>query len=594
MKLVRQLLSLSFVLLLAGCGGGGSSTNDGDATSGTTLNGIAAVGAPLMNAHISIKGSRGNQVTSTTSDEGTFSADVSGLTAPYILKAFDASRELEFYSYAKTAGNINITPITTIIVSRALETGVSLNSLFANFDELNIADFQTKLTAAIAEMNGLIDFDDFDHFYGVFIANGTEYDGILDAQNFSYHEGSILILDPLDSTLIIATNDIEVLLESNDNPFATLSGRITDGSSNEPIIGALVTAYLTDSEQTYVTNTDENGNFSLNVPRFNTFTIEVSGADYQTTTIENVSTFSAVSDISLSVIPTVPSSETELVAYNATILNAASNENEVVTGANINLRTGINSQNGEALLNSTSDNNGMFGFANLKPGNYTLELTKTGFYQNFENIYVDSTNQSTNHIVSIHPDINEEDSATDSGTDTGTDTGSTENKITSLVITLKWDAKPSDLDAHLTGPKANLNERFHVDLTHPCWADTQLDETASCETEGTQTALLERDDVDGYGPESIAIRQLTNGHYNFYVHHADYFLSTDEGSISGTSNAEVKVIDSNGKTYTFYAPVTGGNGANDIWHVFTTDSNGVPMSVNRIEAHDSDVTGTLE
>jgi len=71
-------------------------------------------------------------------------------------------------------------------------------------------------------------------------------------------------------------------------------------------------------------------------------------------------------------------------------------------------------------------------------------------------------------------------------------------------VVVSWQDDPRDLDAHLTGPIPQSNETFHVSYRN------------------MRTALnrhfLDRDDLDGFGPETITIKQLDPGLYSFFVH----------------------------------------------------------------------------
>jgi uncharacterized protein YfaP (DUF2135 family) len=106
------------------------------------------------------------------------------------------------------------------------------------------------------------------------------------------------------------------------------------------------------------------------------------------------------------------------------------------------------------------------------------------------------------------------------------------NTSADMTIVLIWGQDPSDLDSHLTGPKANVlntDDRFHIYYSNPCWADTLLNSRASCaedwdsETSAAvyndATAYLDRDDTDSFGPETITVYNLIEGEYNYYVHH---------------------------------------------------------------------------
>ncbi|HEX8949181.1 MAG TPA: hypothetical protein VF790_09490, partial [Dissulfurispiraceae bacterium] len=82
--LVVMLFALVFTL---GCGGGGSSSSSGAAGGGNVVQGVAAGGAPIV-GKVYLKDSAGSAEKSTAiGGDGSYSIDVTGLTAPFILKA---------------------------------------------------------------------------------------------------------------------------------------------------------------------------------------------------------------------------------------------------------------------------------------------------------------------------------------------------------------------------------------------------------------------------------------------------------------------------------------------------------------------------
>jgi hypothetical protein len=114
------LLSLS----LAACGGGGGGGGGGSPASSTVLRGVAAAGAPIVGT-VFVKDSLGaeKQTTVEASDNGAYSVDVAGMTAPFKLKVVgNIGDTLVTYCSLATeedeGGTINITPFTDLIVAR--------------------------------------------------------------------------------------------------------------------------------------------------------------------------------------------------------------------------------------------------------------------------------------------------------------------------------------------------------------------------------------------------------------------------------------------------------------------------------------------
>ena len=137
-------------------------------------------------------------------------------------------------------------------------------------------------------------------------------------------------------------------------------------------------------------------------------------------------------------------------------------------------------------------------------------------------------------------------------------------------VILSWGANPSDLDNHLTGRKAD-GQTIHI-----YYADE-----GSFATE--PYALLDTDDMNGYGPEIISIGRFATGTYRQSVRHYG-----GEGSIA-TSGAEVTVVIQGVGIYRF-TPPAGQLEGTDVWRIFdlVVSSSGTVSAVNPINDY---VTG---
>ena len=94
-------------------------------------------------------------------------------------------------------------------------------------------------------------------------------------------------------------------------------------------------------------------------------------------------------------------------------------------------------------------------------------------------------------------------------------------------------------------------------------------------------ASLDRDETNGFGPETMSICQVEpGGMYKYYVHH---FSGT---STMAESPATVTVTTASGASREFTAPVAGSIGTDDIWHVFNMDADGNIYPVNAIIGND--------
>ncbi len=100
-------------------------------------------------------------------------------------------------------------------------------------------------------------------------------------------------------------------------------------------------------------------------------------------------------------------------------------------------------------------------------------------------------------------------------------------------IVLDWDKKPKDLDAHLL-----KGDQFHISYRYLVTSQDGL-------------TSLDIDDKDGYGPETITIRNIDdNATYDYYVH--DY-TNKDKKNAKGLykTKARVKVYGDGKLLYVF-------------------------------------------
>ncbi|WP_133240042.1 hypothetical protein [Limnohabitans planktonicus] len=164
------LTALACACLVA-CGGGSSPTATGDnnASNNTSngssstqaqslLTGTAAYGAPMAGASITLMDAAGTTKTATADSTGNYTLTVTGLTAPFLIKASMPSGDSvkEYSSLVMTApkagdtGVANVTPLTHALVSMVSSDGANPNE-FADKNTLKNVD-PAKLTAALKNL----------------------------------------------------------------------------------------------------------------------------------------------------------------------------------------------------------------------------------------------------------------------------------------------------------------------------------------------------------------------------------------------------------------------------------------------------------
>ena len=159
MKLFIAITGSALLLsaaLLSGCGGSGDSgsgtasgvsgVTGGPAPTGSSLSGTAATGSPIIGT-VTVRDSATpfNTKIVTIAADGKYAIDVSGLTAPFMLRADGrvGNSSVSLYSAAISAdinGTINITPLTDLIVANVAGQIASAYFAAGNFKSLTAAE----------------------------------------------------------------------------------------------------------------------------------------------------------------------------------------------------------------------------------------------------------------------------------------------------------------------------------------------------------------------------------------------------------------------------------------------------------------------
>ena len=139
MKQIRfQLAALCLTGLLAACG-----TNNPS----PMITGLAATGAAMAGATVTAKCASGDTMTGTTAENGTFTLVMSNADIlPCMLQA--SKGDITLYSIATDAGRTNVTPLSDLVVTKAL--GSDAAKAFASFDATTGVAIKAGLAAAKA------------------------------------------------------------------------------------------------------------------------------------------------------------------------------------------------------------------------------------------------------------------------------------------------------------------------------------------------------------------------------------------------------------------------------------------------------------
>ena len=199
--------------------------NDSEVTRTVTvtpvvLSGTAAGGAAMV-GQVIVKGSLGEVISTTIDANGHYEIDITGLTAPFRLRAEGTvgGKPFKLHSYtakANVGGTVNITPLTDLIVANAasqlpqdffdstVDTSLSAEALTLQ---------ESALKAKLQQVFDALNLDDINLFNSSFSADHTGLDAALDLIKIEIDpNNSAEITNLLNGTII--TDDITV---SDDN-----------------------------------------------------------------------------------------------------------------------------------------------------------------------------------------------------------------------------------------------------------------------------------------------------------------------------------------------------------------------------------------
>jgi hypothetical protein len=189
----------------------------------------------------------------------------------------------------------------------------------------------------------------------------------------------------------------------------------------------------------------------------------------------------------------------------------------------------------------TTNSQGKIAFPKIPDGNYTLIFSKDGYITTPIDFRVLLGAVDINNWYSVSPGFSGKD----------------------YRIVLEWAEKPADLDLHFV--KTGGSGPYHISYLDMKRADDG-------------NAVLDRDDLAGYGPETITIGRIeANAVYTCYVH--DYTNGNNPNSTQmAKEGAVIRVYSANRLINTFRIPADG-KGAR--WNVFRIERSGV-VPVNTV------------
>lgn len=323
----------------------------------------------------------------------------------------------------------------------------------------------------------------------------------------------------------------------------TLKGQVFDAITEETIEGATVEITAEDGSNITV-QTNSNGEYETDISA-GTHVVKATADGYiaESETVNITADETTTSDLNLYLVSEEHAGEG---TASGTITDALTGEG--VPNVEISVVKGKNNSSGEVIDTITTDEAGYYS-VELPGGNYTLLLSAEGYVSTTKNIVAIGDREKPNQNATITPELEEEE----------------------MRIVLTWGEEPSDLDSHLTGPKAD-GGRFHIYWNNKVYEDAETE------------VNLDRDDVSSFGPETITvINQITDGTYKYNVfNYSGWQITESNKKDLAKSSAKVEVYKGNNLIQTYNVPT---NIDGNMWKVFEI-VDGEIKTINKIETYE--------
>ena len=303
-------------------------------------------------------------------------------------------------------------------------------------------------------------------------------------------------------------------IEESGNAIATASieGVVRSAASGSAMSNVLVTL-----NETQTTTTDSEGKYIFSDLVNGSYSLVFTATDYQKATYTQVVT--DVLKYNIDALLFIPTAYTGTATLSGAILDAQTGD--ILKDTTINIRKGLNTKEGTIFKTETLTEDKYS--IELTKGYYTLEVTKADYISAFYNISI-ATDTLTKDLVISKSVANDE-----------------------IRVVLTWGETPSDLDSHLAKYE-NSTVNYHL-----YYENTSI---------YTESAKLDTDETDSYGPETVTFTISDTGTYKYYVHDYSNQDKSDSTALS-TSGAKVTVYKDN-KIFNYYPPSNGGT----VWKVF--------------------------
>lgn len=306
-------------------------------------------------------------------------------------------------------------------------------------------------------------------------------------------------------------------------------GLVRDAVSNQALANASIAVFR---EGELIDNllTNSSGQFRIPAIAGAVYKLQITRSGYLSTTYDNITVLPNETR-TLDVILQISQTNSGNGIVSGRVVNALSGTG--VSGLTMNLRQGINTTSGPIAVSTVTITNGAYSISNLPAGNYTAEVSGSGYSTMFFSIICIGNVTTPNQNAVISPVLPDDQ----------------------IRIVLTWGASPADLDSHFFGPLAD-GTRFH--MYYPF---------AGSSSPWPTIVSLDRDDTTSFGPETTTLFQQSSGVYKFSVHDYTNRNSTTSSAMS-QSQAQVRVYKGANLVASFNVPI---NQPGTLWEVFELD-----------------------
>jgi chitodextrinase len=236
---------------LIGCSHGGkddSTSKDSGNDTAITLSGTAASGAPIASATITLKDKNGSLKTGVTGTDGKYSFDITGMTAPFLLKV--PSGPVDLYSVATSSGTANVHPYTDLIIRNwYMVKGSDVDTAFGSTGALPSPPTEADISPIEAAVRNImqawlqqegLDISPFNLITSSFDADSVGFDKILDMTMVEIDASGQVTVETCDPTTgldgtMVATN-ITNLAAADSAPPSDPAGLVATGADKNKIV----------------------------------------------------------------------------------------------------------------------------------------------------------------------------------------------------------------------------------------------------------------------------------------------------------------------------------------------------------------------